>query len=152
MAKKKIVDEGEVIRWFEAGWTYQQMADEYRRKYHLETQLSMWSNFRRRRGLARRITRDDDLIPWAVELRHRHLYPLTMLRVEARARACMSLDQDSRKRLESWRSMLTRDGVVVHYDPAAEGGFSYVPREEADDDIIRRPVRKTTRRRNADVR
>ncbi|MFE7214984.1 hypothetical protein ACFU93_34605 [Streptomyces sp. NPDC057611] len=64
----------------------------------------------------------------------------------------MSLDQDSRKRLQSWRAMLTRDNVVVDYDPEAEDGFCYVPREESDDDIIRRPARKTTQRRNADPR
>ncbi|MGW4041875.1 hypothetical protein [Streptomyces sp. NPDC004721] len=64
----------------------------------------------------------------------------------------MSLDQDSRKRLQSWRAKLTRDNVVVDYDSEAEDGFCYVPREESDDDIIHRPARKATRRRNADAR
>ncbi|MFF4794839.1 hypothetical protein ACFY2M_34970 [Streptomyces sp. NPDC001276] len=36
--------------------------------------------------------------------------------------------------------------------PGAEDGFCCVPREESDDDIIRRPARKTTQRRDADAR
>lgn len=50
MGKRKIVDEGEVIRWFEEGWTYKEMIDEYKRKYNIETVSSMWGSFRRRRG------------------------------------------------------------------------------------------------------
>lgn len=63
MGRRKIQDESEVIRWFEEGRTYQWMIEEYRRKYDIETVVSMWGNFRRRRGLDRRIVRDDDLIP-----------------------------------------------------------------------------------------
>ncbi|MEV7795896.1 hypothetical protein [Streptomyces sp. NPDC087512] len=152
MAKRKIVDEGEVIRWFEQGWTYQQMTDEYKRKYGIETVSSMWGNFRYRKGLTRRIARNDDLIPWAVKPEHRQLYPVAMLRVEGRRRAGMELDEDRLNRLASWRAMLEEEDAVVHYDPDTAEGFFYVPREPQDDDIIRRPARKTTQRRNADER
>ncbi|MGW2933533.1 hypothetical protein ACWDA7_17085 [Streptomyces sp. NPDC001156] len=148
MPKSKIQSEQEVIRWFEEGRTYEWMQSEYRRKYGIETGLSMWSNFRSRRGLDRRINRDDDLIPWAVHQEHRQQYPVSMLRVEARHRAGMPLDADQTKRLVSWRRMLADKHVVVHYDP--EKGFSYVPRVESDWDIIRRPQRKTTTRRRAE--
>lgn len=50
MAGRKIQDEGEVIRWFEEGRTYAWMAEQYRKKYHIDTVPSMWGNFRRRRG------------------------------------------------------------------------------------------------------
>ncbi|MDN3268279.1 hypothetical protein [Streptomyces sp. MA15] len=152
MPKRKIVDEGEVVRWFEEGWTYQQMIDEYRRKYGIETVSSMWGNFRYRKGLSRRIARDDDLIPWAVKPEHRHQYPLAMLRVEGRRRAGMDLDGNAARRLESWTRTLAEENAVVHYDPDTEEGFFYVPREPQDDDLIRRPRRKTTLRRNADER
>ncbi|MFI8204794.1 hypothetical protein [Streptomyces sp. NPDC085937] len=152
MPKRKIVDEGEVVRWFEEGWTYQQMIEEYRRKYGIDTVSSMWGNFRHRKGLRRRIARDDDLIPWAVKAEHRHQYPLAMLRVEGRYRAGMDLDENSAKRLESWRRTLAEENAVVHYDPDTKEGFFYVPREPHDDDLIRRPRRKTTLRRNADER
>lgn len=41
----KIVDEGEVIRWFEEGRTYKWMTEEYLRKYNLEVAPSIWGNF-----------------------------------------------------------------------------------------------------------
>jgi hypothetical protein len=151
MGARKIVDETEVIRWFEQGKTYQWMADEYVRKYNIETQLSMWGNFRRRHGLARRITRNDELIPWFVREEHRWQYPVVMLRVEARLREGKELTDDDANRLANWKRMLEEENAVVHYDPDTEQGFFYVPREAADTDLIRMPDRKTTRRRNADL-
>lgn len=151
MGARKIVDEQELIRWFEEGKTYQWMADEYRRKYNIDTQLSMFGNFRRRHGLTRRITRDDELIPWHVKTEHRWAYPVAMLRVEARQRDQKPVSEDELHRLVSWRAMLDKENAVVYYDPDTEDGFFYVPREEGDTDIIRRPRRKTTMRPNADT-
>ncbi|MEU5403702.1 hypothetical protein ABZ348_30925 [Streptomyces sp. NPDC005963] len=150
MAKRKIQDEGEVIRWFEEGRTYAWMIDEYKRKYGIDTVPSMWGNFRRRKGLVRRITRDDDLIPWFVKEEHRWLYPLAMLRFEARRRDGRGLSEAETARLASWKEMLAEEGAVVHYDPDTEEGFFYVPRQPGDDDLIHRPPEKTTRRKNAD--
>ncbi|MFE1842025.1 hypothetical protein [Streptomyces sp. NPDC059515] len=152
MPAKKIQDEQEVIRWFEEGWTYAEMTEEYLRKYNIEMKPSAWGNFRYRKGLDRRIARDDELIPWAVKKEHRSLYPLMMLRLEGRKRAGLPNDEDKAKRLESWRQMLEEENAVVHYDPDTEDGFFYVPREDGDDDIIRRPEKVTTQRRNADKR
>ncbi|QAY15934.1 immunity repressor [Streptomyces phage Janus] len=150
MAKRKIQDEQEVIRWFEEGKTYQWMIDEYKRKYNIDTVASMWGNFRRRRGLDRRITRDDDLIPWFVKEEHRWKYPVAMLRVEARLRDGQELSETDKARLASWKEMLDEENAVVHYDPDTEDGFFYVPREPGDADIIRKPQEKTTPRLNAD--
>jgi hypothetical protein len=144
------VDETEVIRWFEEGRTYAWMVEEYRRKYDIDTVPSLWGNFRRRRGLQRRIARDDELIPWFVEERHRWAYPVQMLRSEARRRAGFELRDTERDRLEGWLRGLERDGLVVHYEPSTEQGWFYVHREPTDDDIIRRPAKKTTQRLAAD--
>lgn len=150
MPATKIVNEQEVIRWFEEGRTYQWMTDEYRRKYNIEMTLSSWGNFRRRRGLDRRITRDDDLIPWHVLPKHRWAYPVQMLRAEARRRAGHELRDVDAKQLPNFLNFLRDNRVVVHYDPELEEGFVYVPREARDTDIIRRPKLKTTLRRAAD--
>ncbi|WP_438470804.1 hypothetical protein [Streptomyces asiaticus] len=150
MPSSKIQDEAEVIRWFEEGKTYQWMVDEYWRKYGIKTVPSMWGNFRRRKGLERRIVRDDDLIPWEVREEHRWKYAVMMLRVVARQRAGHELTETDKVRLESWLAMLEEEDAVVHYDPDTEDGFFYVPRQEGDDDIIHRPPHKTTQRRNAD--
>ncbi|QAY17710.1 transcriptional repressor [Streptomyces phage Werner] len=150
MPARKIQDEGEVLRWFEEGRTYDWMVEEYKRKYNIETVPSLWGNFRRRRGLPRRIVRDDDLIPWLIKEEHRWLYPLAMLRVEARKRAGAEVSDLEEKRLQSWREMLAEEDAVVHYDPDTEDGFFYIPRQPGDDDIIHKPARKTTPRRRAD--
>jgi hypothetical protein len=150
MGKRKIQDESEVVRWFEEGRTYAWMIAEYKRKYGIDTVPSMWGNFRRRRGLDRRIVRDDDLIPWFVKEEHRWAYPLAMLRAEARRRAGKELTETDTSRLANWLEMLNDEKAVVHYDPDTDEGFFYIPREPKDDDIIRRPDEKTTPRPNAD--
>lgn len=150
MPRSKIQNEQEVIRWFEEGRTYAWMIEEYKRKYNIETVPSMWGNFRRRRGLDRRIVRNDDLIPWFVQEKHRWSYPVQMLRSEARRREGKELRPDEADRLEGWLRGLERDNTVVHYDPDTEQGFFYVPREPQDDDIIRRPKKKTSLRLAAD--
>ncbi|GAB3213584.1 hypothetical protein ACQEU5_19900 [Marinactinospora thermotolerans] len=150
MGAKKIVDEQEVIRWFEEGRTYAWMVAEYKRKYNIETVPSLWGNFRRRRGLERRIVRDDDLIPWHVLPEHRWSYPVAMLRVEARRRAGAKISKDEAKRLENWKAFLEEEDAVIHYDPETKDGFHYIPRQPGDDDLIHRPSRKTTPRPRAD--
>lgn len=149
-ARSKIQDETEVIRWMEQGWTYQEIVDEYRRKYNIETTLSMWSNFRRRRGLDRRFNRDDSLVPWSVAQEHRNSYHLAMLRVEGRRRNGFEIRETDRKRLESWLRDVRELNGVVHYDPATVDGFHLVPREAGDTDLIRQPHNGLTRRRRAD--
>lgn len=150
MAAGKIVNESEVIRWFEEGRTYQWMVEEYRRKYNIETVPSLWGNFRRRRGLPRRITRDDELIPWFVKEEHRWAYPLAMLRQEARRRAGRPVSKTWADKLDSFLRNLAEEDAVVHYDPDTEQGFFLVPRQPGDTDIIHEPKRKTTPRPAAD--
>ena len=136
MVATKIQDEREVLRWFAEGRTYQWMVEEYRRKY------SMWGNFRRRRGLDQRLTRDADLIPWKVEREHRWDYDLVMLRVEARRRSGAVLTANDTRRLQAWKQRLATSGHVVTYDPTA--GFTHVPpRRDVDTDLIRTPDRVT---------
>ncbi|AWN07548.1 immunity repressor [Streptomyces phage Goby] len=150
MPARKIQNEQEVLRWFEEGRTYDWMVEEYKRKYNIETVPSLWGNFRRRRGLPRRIVRDDDLIPWLIKEEHRWLYPLAMLRVEARLRAGAKVSELELSRVTNWKQMLEEENAVVHYDPDTEDGFFYVPRQPDDDDIIHKPQRKTTPRRRVD--
>jgi hypothetical protein len=142
----KIQNEQEIIRWFEEGKTYAWMVDEYHRKYDIETVASMFGNFRRRRGLQRRLTRDCDLIPWAIEEQHRWQYPVIMLRAEARRREGKELREVDRIRLDAWLRRLEDENVVVHYEPETDEGFWYVARREGiDTDIVRLPDQTTSR-------
>ena len=122
------------------------MVEEYQRKYGIETRPSMFGNFRRRRGLERRLTRNDDLLPWALDEKHRWTYPAMMLRAEARRRDGKELRKEDETRLDAWLRRLEEEDTVVHYDMATEEGFWYVPRRPGvDTDIIRVPDRKTSR-------
>lgn len=149
MPASKIVDEGEVRRWFEEGLTYEEMSRIYLEKYGIETVPSLWGNFRRRRGLARRIVRDDELIPWAVQEQHRWHYYLQMLRLEARHRAGQPVRKADENRWRNFITMLAEDNAVVYYDPETEQGFFLVPREPGDTDIVRRPRAEVRTRRHA---
>ena len=148
MPASKIQDEQEVIRWFEEGKTYDEMCRIYREKYNIETVPSLWGNFRRRRGLARRIVRDDQLIPWAVEERHRWAFPLQMLRLEARQRAGEPVREADAVRHRNFIAKLRDEGLVVAYDAAT--GFTYEPRQSGED-LVRVPrVTAKTARHAAD--
>lgn len=74
-----------------------------------------------------------------------------MLRQEARRRAGGVLTEKMEQALNIWLDGLEADGVVVHYEPDTEEGWFYVPRRPGvDQDIIRKPRRKTTERKAAD--
>ncbi|MCG8926664.1 hypothetical protein [Lentzea sp. CC55] len=140
MPRSKIQDEGEVVRWMEEGKPYSWMVEEYKRKYNVETSISMWSNFRRRHDFEGRMARDPELVPWKVKEEHSWATPLTMLRLEARRRQGFPLRPQDETRLINWLDAVKLQQAVVHYDPDTEEGFFYVPREERDDDLIRRPL------------
>ena len=149
-ARTKIVNESEVVHWIEDGWTYAQMTETYLTKYNLVVSPTMFSNFRRRKGLDRRYTRDDELIPWEVDPKHKWAYPLQMLRAEAKVRDGKSISEATAKRLAAFHRFLEEERAVVYYDPNTDQGFHFVPREARDTDIIRRPGPKhRTQRRNA---
>lgn len=150
-APVKVQDEQEAVRWLEEGRTYQWMVDKYREKYGIETSTSMWGNFRKRMGLSRRFARNDELIPWAINKEHRWMYPIVMLRMEARRREGYETPPERAEALDVWINKMKRDGLVLHYDPDTEQGFWLLPaRPGVDTDLIRVPDRKTTSRKNAE--
>lgn len=145
----KIVDEAEVKRWFEESRTYAWMVEQYRTRYHLQVVPSMFGNLRSRRGWQRRISRDDQLIPWAVASEHRWSYDIGMLRREARRREGFPLTPEDEAALRGWKRALQQGDQVIAYDP--RGGFSRAARRpHLDRDLIREPNVKTTTRRRVD--
>lgn len=147
MGSRKIQDEQEVLRWFDEGRTYAWMIEKYREKYGIETTVSMWGNFRRRHGLDRRMTWDDELIPWVVKVEHRYDYPILMLRKEARRRAGFPTTSEQDAEIDAWLAGMLEAGTVLHYDAETDQGWFYVPRRDGiDKDIIRRPDRIERRR------
>ena len=141
----KIQDEAEVIRWIEQGRTFEWMSQEYERRDNLVVAPSVFDDFRRERGVVRRIVRNEALVPWAVRDEHRWAYAAAMLRMEARRRAGFAIRPEDLGRLESWKRQLQEHGdLVVDYDPATEQGFRYAPRRPGVDlDLIREPGSRT---------
>jgi hypothetical protein len=145
MVQRKIQDETELRRWYEAGVTYEEMAARYLEKYNLEVKPSMFSSWRSRMGLPKRIVRDEDLIPWEVRPEHRYNHNVNMLRIEARRRRGIEISELEASRLEGWKRRLEEDGAVIHYDPDTEKGFHRVARSKGDHELIHPPKKKTTR-------
>lgn len=154
MARSKIDNTSggrtEVKRWYEEGRTYAWMAEEYLRKYNLEISPSAFSNLRASQGWERRITRDDELIPWDVKPEHRWHRYVALLRVEARRRAGRELRPRDAVAVENFLAELAEVDGVIYYDPETPEGFHVVRREPGDDDIIRRPKKGVTRRKSTD--
>lgn len=146
MPATKIVNENELLRWFDQGKTHQEMADLYLEKYNVEVGRTMFANFARRRGLDRRQTRDDKLIPWEVKPEHRYAHSILMLRAIARKRAGFDLTEQAEHATKMFKQGLEEDGAVIHYEPDAEQGwFRVAPRPGIDLDLIREPDRPTTK-------
>jgi hypothetical protein len=138
--KTKIKDMDELMQWLADGKTYAWMAAEYRRKYGIEVSATMFSAFRRRMGLPKRLARDASLVPWRVKKCHGLGYPLAMLHYEARRRQGFSLSSLELKRLEGFKAKLQMDGTVIHYEPDSDEGWWLVPRRPGiDNDLIRVP-------------
>src|SRR5690606_17474538 len=116
------------------------MVQQYLEKYGLEVSLSMFSQYRRRRALPRRLPRHTKLLPWRIRSEHLRRFDAVMLRAEAKVRAGRTIPERERRKLERWKARLAEAGAVVHYDPDTEQGFFWVPRRPGIDlDLIREP-------------
>lgn len=136
--------EPEVRSWYHQGKTYAWMVQEYQRRYNLKVSPTMFSYRRSARGWERRkVRRDDELFPWAVQEQHKWHRLLVLLRMEARARkfGIEALPDNDVRELTAFREQLKADDVVLHYDPLTEPGFMLVPRQAGDTDIVRQPAK-----------
>ena len=138
MPASKIQDEQEVVRWMKEGVTYEEMSRRYIEKYNIQTNPSLWGNFRARRGIPRRIERAADLIPWTLNPEHRHLYVPTMLRWEARAQAGLPVPEVHQARHRNFVAKLRERKVVIEYRPDANPPFIEVPARPGED-LVRQP-------------
>lgn len=80
-----------------------------------------------------------ETVPWKVEPVHRDHNDARMLRLEGRRRSGGSLSAKELRILEGWLDLLRERNAVITYEPKSKKGFFWVPREEHDDDIVRRP-------------
>lgn len=90
-------------------------------------------------GSAKPRPRYEDMLPWRVTKEHRMATDARLLRMEARRRRGEKLSHRDLTWLTHWREELEAQNAVITYDPATEQGFWWVPKQEGDDDLIRRP-------------
>ena len=148
--KPKIQNADEAIRWIKEGLTYKQMTELHEQKYNITISPSGWSYFRKQHGLDARAVSDKDLMPWALNDKHRNNYYLYCLRQEARRRAGKRLDPKAEVRVNAFLRDLKDNNAVVYYDPETDEGFFLVPREEQDGTgLVRRPPKTKARKRRA---
>jgi hypothetical protein len=83
--------------------------------------------------------RYEDLLPWTVRQEHQMAYDARMLRLEGRRREGLEISDHWLRALTAWMRLLREQKAVVTYDPDTADGFFWTPREETDDDIVRRP-------------
>jgi hypothetical protein len=150
MPREKLVNRPEAIRWLAEGRTYAACVQAHLDKYNVQTAPSTWAKLRAQAGLARRLVRDDTLIPWDVKVEHRWAYPLVMLRFEAKRRAGKTLTDLETAKLDPFLQRLNDQQQVIMYDASTVEGFFFVPRLASDDDIIRKPTTGLTKRHAGD--
>jgi DNA-binding transcriptional MerR regulator len=138
-ARRVVPDKTTMRRLLEAGMTHKEIAEwVYEQTGEPVARVSV-TRAVERYGLQGEITRYDDLIPWRVRTEHAHDYAARMLRMEARRRRGKKLAPEWEAKLDSWLQQLEEKHAVVTYVPDSPNGFYYVPREEGDEDIIRKP-------------
>lgn len=91
-------------------------------------------------GSAKPRPRYEDMLPWVVSNEHAMAYDARMLRLEARRRQGGEISEHWLKALTGWRRQLDEQNAVITYYSDTPEGFFWIPREDGDDDIIRRPA------------
>ena len=139
-----IGDERLVVRWIKQGWSYAKIQEEHEKMFSTRPSISTINNVRKRNGLPPRIVRNQDLLPWKLSKEHERTRDATYLRVEARLRAGLPVNDQHYRGWDKWRRQLTSAGLVVDYDPVQ--GFRWVaPRPGVDDDLVRVPDKYSAR-------
>jgi hypothetical protein len=137
----KIQSVAEMKQWYEAGYTYAEMAEMHKRKYHIEIHPTSISSLRRRQGWDGRLLKNHPLIPWTIRPEHQKSYLLNQLRREAKRRMGIQSSQShSLESIRAWAESLRAHNAVVDYRPNTEEGFFLVyARDGIDIDLIREP-------------
>lgn len=124
----------------EKGWQLKDIAAKYD-----STESGVWRALERAGMTENKITYRD-ILPWVIAPQHKTTATMWRFRSILKQRQGIELNQNEQHLLDRFLDKLDRSGMVVNYHPEAppndassKGGFYFVPREPADDWIIRRP-------------
>lgn len=139
-----VPDKTKLKSYLNKGMTQKQIVEQWEADSGIRVSRSAIAMAINRYGLesAKPRARYEDMLPWRVIEEHRMATEARLLRMEARRRRGLPLDQEQLTWLTHWREELDKANAVVTYDPNTVEGFFWVHREPTDDDIIRRPKDK----------
>lgn len=127
MAPPKLTpDKNTLERWQEEGLTHKQMADRvFETTGHRVTReaitLAMMSY-----GMSKSRPRYKETVPWRVSMDHIVAHPVRMLRLLGRRDHGGELSPEEAEGLDAWLEKLTKENLIVGYDPADDQGFIYI--------------------------
>lgn len=146
--RQVVPNKTEMERYIERGLTQAQIAKDWSERTNTSVSRSAIAMAIQRYGLTPKRTRPryEDTIPWRVRDEHKHHRDAKMLRLAGRFMRGLSVSEEDRRRLASWRRLLAEMDAVITYDPDTEEGFWWVARDVAqgddENDLIRRPKTK----------
>lgn len=138
----KVIPSQETIGMLRDGMTLSEIAAVLFDQHHIDVTPSAIGMLRLRdTDLDTPRMNHPDLIPWEIKkLNHRHKTAVQRLRAAGRLRAGRPLTPRTEGELRRWVEHLAETNAVVHYEPATDQGWFYVPRREGiDTDLIRNP-------------
>lgn len=124
---------------FTAGLTYDEIAEINERSEGWKPSRSAVLRKYRDMGMPPRRATHHDLIPWRVSAEHSNALVRHMLEAESRSRQHRALSETDRKLVRRLHEILFGRGTLMVVDYHPEVGFSFVMREDGDEDIIRQP-------------
>lgn len=136
---RKVLPDSEIDQLARQGKTDAEIAAYLLTNQKIDVTPNAITAWRRRRGDDYKRPRYPELLPWRVKTEHSYLYTPKMLRILARVRQGLAVNDRDRRRLEVFMEKLEAANAVVHYDPDTEQGWWFVTREPGDKDIIRQP-------------
>jgi hypothetical protein len=131
----------ELARWIEEGLTHQQMADRVYLLTGRRVTREAISVAAHSYGLTKRKVRFKRELPWRVKSHHSKVYPVRMLRLLGRRSLGMPITVKDRSLLENWLAAITREGLIVAYDPDSDQGFHYIEERYRDHQDPTLPIR-----------
>jgi len=144
MPREQILpDKNKLQEYIESGMTHKQIAEKVSADTGVIVGRSAVSVALHRYGIAKDSPRYKEYLPWRVKTQHISAYPARMLRLMGRKATGKDMSDTDEKLLTNWLDMLSREDMIVAYDPDDEQGFHYIDSSFKDTDGSA-PIRKKT--------
>lgn len=118
-----------LVKAYEQGLTYQQMADKWFKETRIRVTAGTMASAASRAGIAgQRNPRYLDYLPWSMRSEHQNSPEARALRTAKRRRRGLRTSPDQERALDLFLDMLRARDAIVFYDPDTEQGWWLVER------------------------